>query len=99
MKPKKPLTPRSIEALEAAPKGKRVLIWDATVQGFAVRVTDTGTKSFVLVTRYPGDKHPSPRAIGTVGAISLARAREKATAWLEAIADGIDPKTLAEEAA
>jgi len=76
-----------------------VLIWDATVQGFAVRVTDTGTKSFVLVTRYPGDKHPTPRAIGTVGAISLAKAREKATAWLEAISDGIDARTFAEEAA
>jgi len=73
MKAKKPLTPRSIDALEAAPKGKRVLIWDATIQGFAVRVTDTGSKSFVLVTRYPGDKHPTPRFIGTVGAISLAK--------------------------
>jgi hypothetical protein len=98
MKAKKPLTPRSIDALPAAPKGKRVLTWDATIQGFAVRVTDTGSKSFVLVTRYPGDKHPTPRAIGTVGAISLAKAREKAADWLEAIADGIDPKTLAEEA-
>ena len=98
MKAKKPLTPRSIEALPAAPKGKRVLIWDATVQGFAVRVTDTGSKSFVLVTRYPEDKHPTPRSIGTVGAISLAKAREKAIAWLEAIADGVDPRTIAEEA-
>jgi len=26
------------EALEVVPKGTRVLIWDATVQGFAVRV-------------------------------------------------------------
>jgi integrase len=99
MKPKKPLTPRSIEALKAAPEGKRVLIWDATVQGFAVRVTDTGSKSFVLVTRYPGDKHPTPRAIGTVGAISLAKARDKAKEWLEAIADGLDPRTIAEAAA
>lgn len=99
MKAKKPLTPRSIDALEAAPKGKRVLTWDATVQGFAVRVTDTGNKSFVLVTRYPGDKHPTAGAIGTVGNITLAKAREKAASWLEAISDGIDPKTLAEEAA
>ncbi len=98
MKAKKPLTDRGIAALAPAPEGKRLLIWDATVQGFGVRVTDTGNKSFVLVTRYPGDKHPTARAIGTVGAISLGKAREKAKEWLEAIADGLDPRTIAEEA-
>jgi integrase len=98
VKAKKPLTDRGIAALQAAPAGKRVLVWDATVPGFAVRVTDNRSKTFVLVTRYPGDQHTTPRAIGTVGKISLAAARTKAGQWLELIADGIDPKTQAEEA-
>jgi integrase len=95
MIPKKRLTDRAIGTLLPAPKGKRLLLWDATIPGFAVRVTDTGAKSFVLVTRYPSDKHPTPRAIGTVGKISLASARTKAGEWLELIADGIDPKRQA----
>jgi integrase len=98
MKPKKPLTDRAITTLKPAPEGKRLLVWDATIPGFAVRITDSGSKTFVLVTRYPGDKHPSPRAIGTVGAISLATARKRAGEWLEQIADGIDPKKAAEQA-
>jgi integrase len=98
MIPKKPLTDRAIAGLKSAPAGKRLLVWDATIPGFAVRVTETGSKSFVLVTRYPGDRHPTPRAIGTVGKISLATARAKAGQWHELIADGIDPRRAAETA-
>ena len=59
---KKPLTDRAIAALKPAAKGKRRLHWDALVPGFAVRVTDSGNKSFVLVTRFAGSRHPTPRA-------------------------------------
>ena len=45
MKAKKPLTPRAIDALKPAPKGQRVLVWDATVQGF-------GSGDW-----HPGNKH------------------------------------------
>src|SRR5262252_5240052 len=58
----------------------------------AVRVTDTGSESFGLVTRYPGDRHPTAQAIGTVGAIGLAKAGVKAIEWIAAVADGIDPQ-------
>jgi hypothetical protein len=60
MQAKKPLTDRAIVALKPAPKGKRSLIWDALVPGLAVRVTDKGQRSFVLVTRYPGSRNPAP---------------------------------------
>jgi hypothetical protein len=56
-------------------------------------VTDKGQRSFVLVTRYPGSQNPAPRAIGKVGAISLADARTAAKSWLAQIAKGIDPAT------
>jgi integrase len=74
-------------------------VWDALVPGLAVRVTDTGQRSFVLVTRYPGSTNPTPRSLGTVGAISLEDVREKARVWLKSISVGIDPAHAAKAAA
>ena len=93
---KKPLTDRAIAALKPAAKGKRKLHWDETVPGFAVRVTDSGNKSFVLVTRFAGSHHPTPRAIGTVGAMSLEDARAQAREWLKIIEVGNDPAHVAQ---
>src|SRR5271156_7221446 len=91
MRAKKPLTDRGIGALPPAPLGKRHLAWDALVPGLAVRVTDRGQRSFVLIIRYPGSRHPAPRSLGRVGAISLEDARTKAREWLKQISSGIDP--------
>jgi integrase len=96
---KKPLTDRAVCALPAAEKGKRRLLWDALVPGLAVRVTDKGQRSFVLITRYPGSRNPVPRAIGSVGAISLEDARTRAREWHKLISAGIDPAQAQAEAA
>lgn len=85
---KRPLTDRGIAALRAAEPGKRQL---ALVPGLAVRVTDKGTKAFVLVGRFPGSPHPTARALGRVGAISLEDARHRAREWLGLVAKGRDP--------
>jgi integrase len=37
---------------------------DPTVPGLAVRVTDKGQKTFVLVARFPGSENPTRRALG-----------------------------------
>jgi integrase len=92
MKPKKPLTDRSISHLPFAPEGKRRIVWDALVPGLGVRVTDRGVKSFVLVVRYPSSPNPAPRSLGTYGAITLEAARIKAREWLTLIGNGIDPQ-------
>jgi len=89
---KKPLTDRAIAGVKAAPPGKRRLLWDAIVPGLALRVTDRGKRSFVLVTRYPGSRNPTPRTVGVVGAISLAEARDTAREWLGQIRKGVDPQ-------
>ena len=94
---KKPLTDRAIKAVKPAPLGKRTLLWDAIVPGLALRVTDSGKRSFVLVTRYPGSKHPAPRSLGPVGVISLSNARTLARHWLELIGKGVDPARQANE--
>src|SRR5260370_16126463 len=91
------LTDRFINSRKPAPIGQRDEYGDAIVPGLALRVTDRGHKSFVLVTRYPSNpKNPTRRALGEVGAITLDQARQKARGWLGLIEKGIDPK--AEEA-
>jgi integrase len=52
----------------------------------------------VLVTRYPGSPHPTPRSLGKVGTISLADARDKARAWHKLISTGVDPAKAQAEA-
>ncbi len=56
---KRTLTDRALKALKAAKAGKRYDIADSVVPGLAIRVTDTGQKTFVLVARYPGSKNPT----------------------------------------
>ena len=88
---KKQLTDRGIAAMPAAAQGKRQLHYDALVPGLAVRVTDRGAKSFVLVGRFPGSRNPTARAIGRVGAVTLLDARARAREWLAQLAAGVDP--------
>src|SRR5215831_7960543 len=91
------LTDRFIASRKNAPEGKRDDYQDAIVPGLALRVTDRGHKSFVLVARYPlNPKNPTPRSLGDYGAVTLAEARQKAREWLSMIARGIDPTVEAE---
>src|SRR5262245_6999327 len=88
MIPKKPLTDRTIQSLK--PTGQRFMVWDALVPGFAVRVTENGYRSYVLVARF-GSPNSTARAIGTVGKVSLEWARAKAREWQQSLAEGRDP--------
>jgi integrase len=97
------LTDRTIKAIKPARAGKRSETWDAIVPSLGVRVTDTGAKSFVLATRYPGSHNPTRRSLGAYGELTLEQARTKARQWLALIQRGIDPaeeeerKRLAED--
>jgi integrase len=90
------LTDRTIAALRPAAAGKRYDRLDGIVPGLAVRVTDKGSKSYVLTARYPGSLNPTRRALGDVGAVSLADVRTRARAWLALIKTGVDPKGIEE---
>ena len=61
-------------------------------QAWACALPTPGRKHFVLVVRYPGDRNPSPRALGVYGAMTLEAARTKGREWLALIANGVDPK-------
>lgn len=46
------LTVKRVDGLKPAPTGQRYDIFDSLVPGFGIRVTSTGKKSYVLVTRF-----------------------------------------------
>ena len=88
---RKILTDRACKAAKPAKAGERNQIADGIVPGLALRITDNGAKSFVLVARYPGSTNPTRRALGTYGAITLEVARDKARQWLALLQQGVDP--------
>ena len=89
---KKFINDRLIASLKPAKPGQRYEFMDTALPGYAVRVTDTGHATYVLIARFPGDHHPTRRKIAKVGELSPAAARGKARQWVEKIASGIDPK-------
>ena len=95
---KKVLTDRVLKALKPAKPNSRYEINDALVPGLAVRVTPTGQRTFVLISRYPGSSNPTRRAIGEYGAITLIQARSEARKWLDLLKRGKDPKIEQERA-
>src|SRR5262249_1780271 len=92
--PKKNLTDRGLKALERKPaaKGKTRDVMDSAVPGFGVRISETGRRTFILLTRFPGSKHPTRRALGEYGELTLEQARTKARKWLELLRRGVDPR-------
>jgi integrase len=93
---KRTLNDRMIKALKPAPAGQRYDVKDIVVPGLAIRVTDTGQRTYVLRSRFPGSPHANRRALGDVGALTLEQARSKARQWLELIGRGIDPQAQGE---
>src|SRR6516165_8226738 len=89
------LTDRAIKAMK--PAAKSFDRHDAVVPGLSLNVLPSGLKRFVLLTRFPGAKHPTRRALGAYGALTLEAARAKARQWLDLIARGIDPAAQVEE--
>ena len=88
---KRVLNDRTLKALKPAKEGQRYEVMDAIVPGLGVRVTERGTKTFMLVARFPGSTNPTRRALGEYGALSLEKARTKARHWHELINAGVDP--------
>jgi hypothetical protein len=58
---RKNLTPTLVSGLKPAAEGTRYQVMDTQVPGFGIRVTDTGNRTFILRTRYPGSASPGRR--------------------------------------
>jgi integrase len=91
---RKALTDRTIKALK--PAAQAYVRSDAIVPSLGIRVMPSGHKTFVLVTRFPGGRHPVPKRLGSYGELTLEEARAKGRGWLELLGQGRDP-TLEEE--
>lgn len=82
------LTERIVEKA-ALPEGKPVFIYDTKVSGFAIRITRSDTKTFVLRRRVRAVERQV--TIGRFPAWSVAAAREEAMKYAVLMDQGIDP--------
>ncbi len=101
------LTDRYLKSCK--PKAKPYDVWDKVTPGLGIRVLGSANRpvlTFMLMARFP-DKadptrrahHPTRRALGRYGALTLGDARAKARQWHELIAAGVDPKQREHQAA
>jgi integrase len=72
----------------------RLELWDDRIPGFGIRISSAGTKTFILVYRHRG--RPRRLSLGRYPFLSLADAREKATAALRLVDRGTDPALLSD---
>ena len=80
------LTARSVS--EARPEARRYIIWDEKLTGFGLRVSPSGTRSFIVQYRTPeGGRRTANRkkVLGRAPAITPAQARTLARAWLRRV--------------
>ena len=86
--PAQKLTARTIENAKAPTEG-RLELWDSLVRGFALRITDRGSKSWIVMYRLNGKQRRL--TLGAYPAYPLGEAREMARETLNSVARGIDP--------
>lgn len=89
--PRMRLTTAAIERLKAPASGQ-VDYFDASLPGFALRISARGVKSFVVFCRVGGRLRRV--TLGRWPALPLSKAREKAGEVVEAAERGIDPVGL-----
>lgn len=87
------ITKTSVDGVAVPAIGKREYLWDATLKGFGVMVTDKGTRSYIVQYRIGGRGNPTRRVkIGHHGSPWTAdTARKRAEEILEQVRKAIDP--------
>lgn len=76
-----------VDALQ--PGQRDFIMWDRDIPGFGVRVYPSGRKTYVIQTRKGGS--PRRSTIGTHGTMTLAQARSRAAATIDALKQGRRP--------
>jgi integrase len=77
-----------------APAGQQIDFKDSgdrRVPGLSLRVSPSGTKSWVVTARRPGKKNPSRYTLGSYRELDLTDARAKALKFKADLREGIDP--------
>ena len=91
------LTERKIETLTVAPGKKDRLVFDDAQRGLAVRVTASGSRTYLCQYTLNRQKWRVP--LGSCSALSLWKAREAAAAVMGDVAKGRNPAAERKEAA
>ena len=91
------LTERKIETLTADGGKKDRLVFDDAQRGLAVRVTASGSRTYLCQYTLSGQKWRVP--LGSCSALSLSKAREAAAAVMGDVAKGRNPAAERKEAA
>ena len=91
------LTERKIETLTVAPGKKDRLVFDDAQRGLAVRVTASGSRTYLCQYTLNRQKWRVP--LGSCSALSLSKAREAAAAVMGDVAKGRNPAAERKEAA
>ena len=94
------ITKRSVESVGLPSTGKRAHLWDETLKGFGLMVTDRGARSYIVQYRVWGRGSPTRRVtIGKHGSPWTAEtARQRATELLEQVRRKVDPFDAQREA-
>lgn len=92
------LTDAAVKKLKI-PETGRTEYWDSHTRGFGLRVSASGVRSWVLITRslQAGEWKQQRVTLGTYPALSLAEARGKATEAKAAAKTGTDPAEAVKE--
>jgi len=93
------ISKRTVEAIPLPSPGKREHLWDETLKGFGVMVTDKGVRSYLVQYRIGGRGNPTRRVtIGKHGSPWTAdKARDRAAELLEQVRRKIDPFDAAQQ--
>jgi integrase len=83
------LTKRSVDAF-TLPAGGEVVVWDAELRGFGVRVSPTGRRTYFVRKRTKAARQVRV-TLGVHGEVTAEQARAAAVRVLGRIADGADP--------
>lgn len=78
-----------LENLPNAEKGKRYMVYDTNIPQLAIRVTDNGTKSFLIQKRVKSS--PVKITLGRFPEMTIAQARSKAMEVLHGLVVGQNP--------
>jgi len=92
------LTAKRVETAKPDPKKDRIDIFDAITPGLSLRMTKSGSKSWVVNYRSPverdrrGQSKVKRFTLGKYPQLNLAVAREEASKVMRKIAEGTDPQ-------
>jgi integrase len=89
-------TAAKVQGFECPADKAQAFLWDATVQGLALRVTPGGGRSYVFQHRFQGKTLRT--TIGTPNAWTIGQAQEKARELRRQIDEGRDPREVKAEA-